>query len=159
MSNILTLPPDTEEYEDTDEVLEAAVEDAEDVSDEYKSHFPPEYVVGILGHRGGGKTALMAYFLLNCLAAGEEVFTNLNLYPDKVGIKKQPHPLDQDSLLQFDKSIEKAVLGIEEVGMWYERRRGMSTTTIIQDKWLQLVIRKMGIRAFYTNQSPLLHQK
>ncbi len=79
MSEILTLPTEVEEYEDEEEVLEAASEDADEVSDEYRNPFPPEYVVGQLGHRGGGKSALLAYFGFNCLAAGEDDHCFLSL--------------------------------------------------------------------------------
>ena len=156
MSEILTLPTEVEEYEDEEEVLEAATEDADEVSDEYRNPFPPEYVVGQLGHRGGGKSALLAYFGFNCLAAGDTVFTNLEMHPEKLGIKNKPLPLDQDHLLKFDPALHKAVLLIDEVGTWFERRRAMSTTSILQEKFLELVIRKQGIRIFYTNQSSKL---
>jgi len=156
MSEILTLPPEVEEIEDDEDILQDAIADADDVGDEYRNPFPAEYVVGILGHRGGGKTALLAFYLFNCLAHGDTVFTNLNLYPEKLGIENKPLPLDQDHLLKFDPSLQKAVLGIEEVGMWIEKKRGMSTTSIIQEKFLQLVIRKKNLRIFYTNQSSIL---
>lgn len=156
MSEILTLPTEVEEYGDEEELLEDAIQDADEVPDEFRNSFPPEYVVGILGHRGGGKTALLAYFGFNCLAAGDTVFTNLEMHPEKLGITNKPLPLDQDHLLRFDPSLQRAVLLIEEVGMWFERKRGMSTTSIIQEKFLQLVIRKQNLRIFFTNQSALL---
>lgn len=156
MSELLTLPTEMEEYEDEEEILEAAIEDADEVSDEYRNPFPPEYVVGQLGHRGGGKSALLAFFGFNCLAAGDTVFTNLEMHPGLLGIENKPLPLDQDHLLKFDPMLNRAVLLIDEVGTWFERRRGMSTTSIIQEKFLELVIRKQGLRIFYTNQSSKL---
>ncbi len=60
MSEILTEPTEIKEYEDEEEVLESASEDADDVPDEYRNPFPPEYVVGQLGHRGGGKSAVVS---------------------------------------------------------------------------------------------------
>lgn len=156
MSDVLTLSPELEEYEDEEEILEAAVDDADEVSDEYRNPFPPEYVVGNLGHRGGGKSALLAYFGFNCLAAGDTVFTNLEMHPELLGINNKPLPLDQDNLLKFDPALHKAVLLIDEVGTWFERKRAMSTTSIIQEKFLELVIRKQGLRIFYTNQSSKL---
>jgi len=163
MSEILTYPTEIEEYEDEEDILESAVEDADEVSDEYRNPFPPEYVVGQLGHRGGGKSALLAFFGFNCLAAGDTVFTNLEMHPELLGIENKPFPLDQDHLLKFDPALNRAVLLIDEVGTWFERRRGMSTTSIIQEKFLELVIRKQGLRIFYTNQSsklpgPLIEQ-
>jgi len=156
MSEILTLPTEIEEYEDEEEILEAAAEDADEVPDEYRNPFPPEYVVGQLGHRGGGKSALLAFFGFNCLAAGDTVFTNLEMHPEKLGIPNKPFPLDHDHLLRFDPMLQRAVLLIDEVGTWFERRRAMSTTSIIQEKFLELVIRKQGLRIFYTNQSSKL---
>lgn len=156
MSEISTLPTEMEEYEDEEEILEKAIEDADEVSDEYRNPFPPEYVVGQLGHRGGGKSALLAYFGFNCLAAGDTVFTNLEMHPELLGIKNKPFPLDQDNLLKFDPMLQRAVLLIDEVGTWFERKRAMSTTSIIQEKFLELVIRKQNLRIFYTNQSSKL---
>jgi len=156
MSEILTLPDELEEIESEEDLLEDALEDAEDVDDEYRNPFPPEYVVGQIGHRGGGKSALLAFFLFNCLAAGDTVFTNLELHPEKLGIENKPLPLDQDHLLKFDPMLQRAVLGIDEVGTWFDRFRAMSTTSILQSKFLELVIRKQGIRMFYTNQSSRL---
>jgi hypothetical protein len=156
MSEILTLPTEMEEYEDEEEILEAASEDADEVSDEYRNPFPPEYVVGQLGHRGGGKSALLAYFGFNCLAAGDTVFTNLEMHPEKLGITNKPFPLDQDHLLKFDPALQKAVLLIDEVGTWFDRMRAMSTTSILQGKFLELLIRKQNLRLFYTNQSSKL---
>jgi hypothetical protein len=156
MSELRTLPTEVDELEDENDILEAASEDADEVDDEYRNPFPPEYVVGQIGHRGGGKSALLAFFLFNCLAAGDTVFTNLELHPELLGIKNKPLPLDQDHLLKFDPALHKAVLGIDEVGTWFDRFRAMSTTSIIQSKFLELVIRKQGIRMFYTNQSSKL---
>lgn len=155
-NQLLTLPTDLDEYEDEEEMLADAEADADEVPAEYKIWFPTEYIVGILGHRGGGKSALLAHYLFNCLRAGDTVFTNLELHPEMLGIDNKPLPLDQDHLLRFDPALHKAVLGIEEVGMWFERKRGMSTTSIIQEKFLQLVIRKQNLRIFFTNQSLML---
>lgn len=156
MSELLTVPTEIEEYESEEDILEAALEDSDEVDDEYRNPFPPEYVVGQIGHRGGGKSALLAFFLFNCLAAGDTVFTNLELHPEKLGIENKPIPLDQDHLLKFDPMLQRAVLGIDEVGTWFDRFRAMSTTSILQSKFLELVIRKQGIRLFYTNQSSKL---
>lgn len=147
---------EVEEYEDEDELIDAAADDADEVDEQYRHWFPPEYMVGILGHRGGGKSAILAFYLFNCLAHGDTVFTNLELWPEKWGITNKPNKLELDNLLNFDPGLRRAVLGIEEVGMWLERKRAMSTTSILTDKFMQLVIRKQGLRIFFTNQSPLL---
>ena len=156
MSEILTLPTEVDEYEDEDDILEVAGEDADEVPDEYRNPFPSEYVVGQIGHRGGGKSALLAFFGFNCLDAGDTVFTNLEMHPELLGIKNKPLPLDQDHLLRFDPALQRAVLLIDEIGTWFERRRGMSTTSILEEKFLELVIRKQNLRIFYTNQSARL---
>jgi len=153
---IATMPREIVECDDDDDLLELAAEDSDDVADEYKIWFPTEYIVGILGHRGGGKSGALAYYLFNCLAAGCNVFTNLELYPEKLGIDNKPYPLDLNNILNFDMSLEQAVLGIEEIGTWVERKRAMSTTSILLEKFWQLIIRKRGLRIFFTNQSPLL---
>jgi len=150
------LTREVEEYDDDSDLLELATEDAEEIEDAYKVWFPSEYLVGILGHRGGGKSALLAHYGFNCLAAGCTVFTNLEMYPEKLGLTNKPFPLELDNILKFDTSLEAAVLLIEEIGTWVERKRGMSTTSILIDKFLQLVIRKKRLRIFFTNQSPLL---
>jgi len=156
MSEILTLPTEVDEYESEEDILEAAIEDADEVDDEYRNPFPPEYVVGQLGHRGGGKSALLAFFGFNCLAAGDTVFTNLEMHPEFLGIKNKPLPFDQDQLLKFDPALQRAVLLIDEIGTLFERRRPMSTTSILEEKFLELCIRKQNLRIFYTNQSAKL---
>ena len=158
-SDIITLPSEIEldEYDDEEDLLIDAAADADEVAEEYRNPMPKDYIAGILGHRGGGKSAALAHFGFNCLAAGCTVFTNLEMWPEKLGIMdNKPLPLDQDHLLRFDPALHEAVLLIEEVGLWFERKRGMSTTSIIQEKFLQLVVRKQNLRIFFTNQSPLL---
>jgi len=156
MSELLTIMPDEVEFADEEDILEAAVEDAEEVSEEFRQWFPTEYVIAILGHRGGGKSILLARTLFTGLIKGYPVFTNLELYPEKLGIDKAQHPLELDNLLSFDPNLSEAIIGIEELGTWIERMRAVSTTNIIVNKFFQLFIRKKGLRIIFTNQSPYL---
>lgn len=145
-----------DELADMADLLDFAEEDAGEVDEEQRYWIPTEYVVGILGHRGGGKSILMARFLLNGLLRKYQVFTNLQLYPEKLGIDKPQQSLELDNLLSFDPNLSNAIIGIEEIGTWIERMRAISTTNILVSKFFQLFIRKKGLRIFFTNQSPYL---
>jgi len=149
-----TIPP--EAFEDEDDIVDAAVQDAVDVPEEYRHWYPDSFMVAILGHRGSGKTTLMARFLLNRLALGYQIYTNLELYPEKAGIHNAPKPLQLDDLLSFELSLQQAAIGIEELGTWVETMRAASTTNILLNKFFQLCIRKKGLEIFFTNQSPRL---
>jgi len=140
---------------DEEEFVDAASRDADDVPEKYKRWFPEDYVVAILGHRRSGKTALMAHYLLNGLIAGFPVYTNLELYPEKLNVKldKIHKPLKLDGLLSFDPSLDQAIIGIEELGTWVESLRAQSASNILLSKFFQLFIGKKGLRIFFTNQS------
>ena len=153
---IAGITKDYDEMADEADLLEVAEEDAGEVDEELRQWFPTEYVVAIVGHRGGGKSILLARYLLNGLIRGYPVFTNLELYPEKLGIDKPQHSLELDNLLSFDPNLSDAIIGIEEIGTWIERMRAISTTNILVSKFFQLFIRKKGLRIFFTNQSPNL---
>jgi hypothetical protein len=140
---------------DEEEFVDAASRDADDVPERFKRWFPEDYVVAILGHRRSGKTALMAHYLLNGLIAGSSVYTNLELYPEKLNVKldKIHKPLSLDGLLSFDPSLDQAIIGIEEIGTWVESLRAQSASNILLSKFFQLFIGKKGLRIFFTNQS------
>lgn len=147
---------DYDELADETDLLDIAEQDAGEVDEELRQWFPTEYVVAIVGHRGGGKSVLLARYLLNGLIRGYPVFTNLELYPEKLGIDKPQQSLELDNLLSFDPNLSNAIIGIEELGTWIERMRAISTTNILVSKFFQLFIRKKGLRIFFTNQSPYL---
>ena len=141
---------------DEDDLIEGAACDAEDIDEDLRRWEPEDYVVAIVGHRGSGKTALMARCLLYGLAQGIPVYTNLELHPEKCGLDKGHQALTLEHLLTFDQTLNKAIIGIDELGTWIERMRAMSTTNILLSKFFQLFIRKRGLRIFFTNQSPRL---
>ena len=111
----------------------------------------------VLGHRGGGKSIRVARKLLLALKQGYHVFTNYELFPEKVGITNgnKPKPLDLEFLLSFDTSLNESVIGIGEVDTWVERKRAMSTSSILVEKFLHQ-LRKRGLRVFLDTQSPSL---
>lgn len=120
-----------------------------------RNWFPTEYVELALGHRGSGKSTRVARKLLLALKHGYPVFTNYELYPEKIGITNQPKPLDLQFLLSFDPGLTGAVIGIGEVDTWVERKRAMSTSSIMVDKFLHQ-LRKRGLRVIMDTQSPSL---
>jgi len=144
-----------DECADAEEFTNAAALDAIDLPDELKGWFPSEYVCAILGHRRSGKTTLMAHHLLNAVRKGCQVYTNLDIYPEKLGVPLQRihRPLKLDDLLSFDMEMSEAVIGIEEIGTWVESMRVQSNTNILLSKFFQLFIGKQKLRIFFTNQS------
>lgn len=152
---IATIPGNGhEEYADIEDFLESTPRD--DIgSQEPEQWFPNEYVELVLGHRGGGKSVRVARKLLLALKHGYKVYTNYELYPDKIGIDNQPRPLDLEHLLRFDTDLNNSVIGIGEVDTWVERKRAMSTSSIMVDKFLHQ-LRKRGLRVILDTQSPSL---
>jgi len=141
-----------DEIDDIDDLAEQATFDPEDIPPEAYSPFPDDYVIGICSLRGTGKSALLAYYCLNGLDEGEKIYTNLPLYPERAGIKNVPNPLELDKLLAFDPELNKAVIAIEELHTWYQKKRPMSTVSIMADEWLRQ-IRKNVLRVIFTDQS------
>ena len=144
------------EYADAEDFIESAGLDTIGAPEGLRSWFPSEYVMLVLGHRGGGKSIRVARHLLLALAQGYQVFTNYELYPEKMGVfDNKPKPLDLEFLLSFDTSLTQAVIGIGEVDTWIERKRAMSTSNIMVEKFLNQ-LRKRGLRVFLDTQAPSL---
>lgn len=144
-----------EEYADAEDFIQNASLDTLDAPEGLSHWFPSEYVVLVLGPRGSGKSTRVARHLLIALAQGYPVFTNYELYPEKLGIDNKPQPLNLEFLLSFDTSINHAVVGIGEVDTWIERKRAMSTSNIMVEKFLNQ-LRKRGLRVFMDTQAPSL---
>lgn len=144
-----------EEYVDAEDFIDSAGLDSLELPEELKGWFPSEYVVAILGHRRSGKTTLMAHHLLKAVKKGLSVYTNLEIYPEKLGVplERVQKPLGLDDLLAFDMAMSEAVIGIEEIGTWVETMRAQSNTNILLSKFFQLFIGKQKLRIFFTNQS------
>jgi len=143
-----------DELADAEDFLETAPDD-KGLPEELRNWFPREYVELNLGHRGGGKSVRGARKGLLALKAGLNLFTNYELYPEKVGIKNEPKPLDLEFLLRFDTALNESVILIGEVDTWVERKRAMSTSSILVDKFLHQ-LRKRGLRVIMDTQSPSL---
>lgn len=146
-----------EEYADPEDFLETVATKDLGLPEELKHWFPTEYVALILGHRGGGKSVRVARHLLLALKHGYHVFTNYELHPERMGINNgnKPKPLDLEFLLSFDTALDESVIGIGEVDTWVERKRAMSTSSILVEKFLHQ-LRKRGLRVFLDTQSPTL---
>jgi hypothetical protein len=144
-----------EEYADAEDFIQSAALDTLDAPAGLSHWFPSEYVVLCLGPRGSGKSTRVARHLLIALAQGYPVFTNYELYPEKIGITNKPKPLDMEFLLSFDTSMNHAVIGIGEVDTWIERKRAMATSNIMVEKFLNQ-LRKRGLRVFLDTQAPSL---
>jgi hypothetical protein len=152
---IATIPGNGhQEYTDIEEFLESTPSDVIQAEDQ-EQWFPNEYVELVLGHRGGGKSVRVARKLILALKHGYNVYTNYELYPDKIGVDNQPRPLDLEHLLRFDTDLNNSVIGIGEVDTWVERKRAMSTSSILVDKFLHQ-LRKRGLRVILDTQSPSL---
>lgn len=140
------------ELEDIEDIFEQVSYDSDEIPAEAYSDFPDDYVIAICSLRGTGKSALLAYYSLMGLSNGEHVFTNLPLFPERAGIENAPNPLILDQLLSFDEALYKAFIAIEELHTWYQKKRPMSTTSIMADEWLRQ-IRKNVLRVGFTDQS------
>lgn len=151
-----TMPifPDTVAYDDAEDFLDAVASDYGELTPDPNGWFPTEYVVFYTGPRGSSKTLQLARHSLIALAQNEKVFTNLELYPEKAGIKAQPQPLGLEFLLSFDETLTDAVIVISEIDTWVDRMREMSTGNRLVGKFLQQ-LRKKGLRIFFDTQDYL----
>ena len=117
-------------------------------------YFPTEYVVYYTGVRGSSKTLQLARHSLKGLANGEKVFTNIELYPEKLGIENKANPVGLEFLLTFDESLTDAIIVISEIDTWFDRMRETSTGNRLGGKFLQQ-LRKKGLRIFFDTQDYL----
>jgi hypothetical protein len=154
MNEIFTLPNEFNEYEDPDDFLNAAVASYDEPIPVSESWFPTEYVVFYTGPRGSSKTLQLARHSLMGLAQGLKVFTNLELYPEKIGIKILPNPVNLEFLLSFDESLTDAIIMISEIDTWFDRMRETSTGNRLGGKFLQQ-LRKKGLRIGFDTQDYL----
>lgn len=156
----MTITADTE-LMDVADLVELADQFDDDGLDQYRFYMPEDYVVGIFGPRGSGKSLKLAYLLKNILLAHYysadhrkiTVFTNLEMYPDIIGTDNHPLPLNLNQMISFDTALQKAVMGIEEIDTWIERKRPMSTSQIVVVDFLKQ-LRKKWLRIAFTQQSP-----
>jgi hypothetical protein len=142
------------EYDDLEDLLDAVAPDYASSDLVTQDYFPEEYVVYYTGPRGSSKTIQLARHALKGLANGEKVFTNVELYPDKAGIKNQANPVGLEFLLSFDESLTDAIIVISEIDTWFDRMRETSTGNRLGGKFLQQ-LRKKGLRIFLDTQDYL----
>jgi hypothetical protein len=141
------------EYDNPEDLLDA-------VAGEYtnlpgiRDYFPTEYVVYYTGPRGSSKTLQLARHSLKGLANGEKVFTNIELFPEKIGIDNKANPVGLEFLLTFDQSLMDAIIVISEIDTWFDRMRETSTGNRLGGKFLQQ-LRKKGLRIFFDTQDYL----
>ena len=157
MNSVLTAPEEIREYDDPSEFLDTVTTEYTEydaLAPVNESWFPSEYVVFYTGPRGSSKTLQLARHSLLGLAQGLKVFTNLELYPDKIGIETMPNPVNLEFLLSFDESLTDAVIVISEIDTWWDRMRETSTSNRLGSKFLQQ-LRKKGLRIFFDTQDYL----
>lgn len=149
-------PPgnELEEYDDPGDFMDAVGAEYTNAISSQVAGFPREYVVYYTGPRGSSKTLQLARHSLLALAQGIKVFTNLELYPEKAGIKILPQPVDLKFLLSFDESLANAVITISEIDTWFDQMRQTSTGERLGGKFLQQ-LRKKGLRVFFDTQDYL----
>lgn len=154
MSEILAPPDEIKEYDDPGDFLDAVATDYDEPAAVAEGYFPTEYVIFYTGPRGSSKTMQLARHSLIALAQGVKVFTNIELYPEKAGIKTLPNPVNLEFLLSFDESLTDAVIAISEIDTWFDRMRETSTGNRLGGKFLQQ-LRKKGLRVFFDTQDYL----
>lgn len=145
---------ESREFDDPGDFMDAVAQEYDGWTPDSMAGFPKEYVIYYTGPRGSSKTLQLARMSLLALAQGISVFTNLELYPDKAGIKKKPNPVDLQFLLSFDESLTNAVITISEIDTWFDRMRETSTGNRLGGKFLQQ-LRKKGLRIGFDTQDYL----
>lgn len=143
-----------EEYDDPGDFMDAVAPSYSGWTADGMGGFPKEYVVYYTGSRGSSKTLQLARMSLLALAQNIPVFTNVELYPEKAGIKATPNPVNLEFLLSFDESLAHAVITISEIDTWFDRMRETSTGNRLGGKFLQQ-LRKKGLRIGFDSQDYL----
>lgn len=142
------------EFDDPGDFMDAVAHEYVDWTPDPMAGFPKEYVIYYTGPRGSSKTLQLARMSLLALEQNIPVFTNLELYPEKAGIKAKPNPVDLQFLLSFDESLTNAVITISEIDTWFDRMRETSTGNRLGGKFLQQ-LRKKGLRIGFDTQDYL----
>lgn len=142
------------EYDGPQDFIDEVVQEYDNAESGPEIWMPEEYVAFYTGPRGSSKTIQLARHSLLGLAQGLKVFTNLELYPEKAGIKTLPMPVNLEFLLSFDKSLEDAVIVIAEIDTWFDYMRATATGNRLGGKFLQQ-LRKKGLRIFFDTQDYL----
>jgi len=141
------------EYDSGEDIIDAVMPDYRGMPG-VLDYFPHEYIVYYTGPRGSSKTLQLARHSLKGLANGEKVFTNIELYPEKLGIDNKANPVGLEFLLTFDESLTDAIIVISEIDTWFDRMRETSTGNRLGGKFLQQ-LRKKGLRIFFDTQDYL----
>lgn len=102
------------------------------------------YVVGIIGPKGSGKTALMAYLLYKDYLTGRSVVSNFDLSFEH----KQKEFKELAKLPDF---LQDATVGYDEFHIAVDSRRTSSKKNIDFDIFLSQ-LRKLGCILYYTTQ-------
>jgi len=101
-------------------------------------------VVGVEGLKGGGKTLVMTFLLLQEYLKGKKVYTNY-----KVNF---PHEyIDIQKLVKLDISLKNAVIGIDEIHMIADSRRSGNKKNMLISYFI-LQSRHRNVNFYYTTQ-------
>lgn len=101
-------------------------------------------VIGLKGLKGGGKTLVMTVLLYLEYLEGKKIYTNYEVsFPHEI--------LDVDKLVRLDKSLENAVIGIDELHMICDARRHGKRQNILMSYFV-LQSRHRSVNFYYTTQ-------
>jgi hypothetical protein len=101
-------------------------------------------VIGILGHKGSGKTLFLAILLYLEYLSGKKIYTNFEVsFPHEI--------LDINKLISLDKELTNAVIGITEIHMICDARRSGSKQNT-QFSYFVLQSRHRSVNFYYDSQ-------
>lgn len=101
-------------------------------------------VIGFKGYKGSGKTLAMTLFLYLEYKKGKKIYTN---YPVNF-----PHEyIDVQKLVDLDKQLQNAVIGIDELHMICDSRRSSSKQNMLMSYFV-LQSRHRSVNFYYTTQ-------
>jgi len=110
-----------------------------------------EYVVGFVGHRGGGKSVALCYLALVALASGRKVFANMPIGGDFAEGRYDASPLDTNELYSFGQSLQNSVTIIDEMQFTVDARESQTNKNKLMN-WLTTQIRKKELSIAYSVQ-------
>lgn len=101
-------------------------------------------VVGIKGLKGSGKTLLMTILLYIEYKKGKKIYTNYKVsFPHKI--------IDVKKMIELDVELQNTVIGIDELHMICDARRGGRKQNILMSYFI-LQSRHRSVNFYYTTQ-------
>jgi len=122
--------------------------------------FEPNYIGGLIGPAGGGKSISLARLCIEQMLAGKKVWSNMEVKTGPAILNRKYYyhykirycetiPLDMTLLYMLDEELAKGTVAIDEMGYYADSRLSGSTKNRLINACIRQV-RKRQLNFFYT---------